>query len=147
MPKPESEFSLPGCYAMFTIRMLNCSLMRPEDLDIEESDGPLAGQRILRLKGPLLLSNLFKFQDAARAEKNATVLILDLTGVPYADSAGLGSILTTHVSMQRMNHRLVLVGVGERVGTLIRVTKVEQFLSMYPTMEAAEGALRQAATA
>jgi anti-anti-sigma regulatory factor len=55
------------------------------------------GLRILRLSGPLTLADLFKFQHSARAETQGSILI-DLAGVPYMDSAGLGAVLRVMAS-------------------------------------------------
>ena len=65
----------------------------PQDpLNIEEVSGTPEGRRVLRLSGPVLLSNFFPFQALVRAS-TAPSLILDLTEVPYIDSAGIGAWL------------------------------------------------------
>lgn len=98
-------------------------------------DGDANGARILRLNGPLTLSNLFQFQSLVRADRSR-FLILDLTNVPYIDSAGIGSLVGAHVS--RQNERtLVLVGASPRILDALRVTKVEQLFRMAGTVEKA----------
>jgi len=52
-------------------------------------------------------------------------LILDLTEVPYIDSAGLGSLVGTYVSSHKAGQQVVLTGVNERVAKLFQITKVE----------------------
>ena len=105
--------------------------MADEPLRMENLDGSQAGSRILRLSGPLTLSNLFQFQALIRAEK-AAVLIVDLTNVPYIDSAGIGSLMGAYVSRQKDSRRLALVGVNQRVRHALEITGVFQFLSIYP---------------
>ena len=39
-------------------------------------------RRVLKLDGPLTLSNFFEFQNLVRADRT-TCLIVDLSGVPY----------------------------------------------------------------
>jgi anti-sigma B factor antagonist len=91
------------------------------------------------LTGPLTLSNLFEFQALVRAEK-APVVIIDLTNVPYVDSAGIGSLMGAHVSRQRDGHSLALAGVNQRVKDALEVTRVLQFFSVYSSVAEAEGA-------
>jgi anti-anti-sigma factor len=111
--------------------------MDSEKLTIGNSPGALEGHRVLKLNGPLTLSTLFDFQSAVRAEKAPTVII-DLSEVPYVDSAGLGSVINAHVSCTNAGRHLALVGVTERVRTLLQLTRVEQVFTIFPTLEDAE---------
>ena len=63
--------------------------MSSENLQITAGPGTREGTRILRLIGPLSMQTTFEFQKAVRAE-SSPLLIVDLGGVPYMDSAGLG---------------------------------------------------------
>ena len=87
---------------------------------------------MLRLKGPLTTENLALFQNAVRREDTSTV-ILDLSGVPYIDSAGLGSLISAHVSWQKAGRRVVLSGVNQRVLKLFEITKTEPLFLIFPT--------------
>ena len=64
----------------------------------------------MKLTGPLVLSNMFDFQSRLRAEKNHGV-ILDLSDVPYIDSAGIGVLVNGMVSCKNHDRTLVLSGV------------------------------------
>ena len=96
-------------------------------------------EHTFRLQGPFTLNNLFAFQAVLRAQSVTTVL--DLTGVPYMDSAGLGVLVNSHVSRQQHGQKLVLVGVTERVQELFKLTKVDSVLEVFPNLEAAYRAL------
>jgi anti-sigma B factor antagonist len=101
--------------------------MKSEPLTIEDTTDPQDGERVLRLNGPLLLSNLFEFQTKARTDTSLK-LVLDFTNVPYIDSAGIGALVGAYVSRQKENGRsLTLVGVNQRVRQALQVTHVEQF--------------------
>jgi anti-sigma B factor antagonist len=82
---------------------------------------------------------MFAFQGPFRAMK-PPVLILDMTEVPYMDSAGLGLLTNYFVAAQDDNRKFLLAGVSERILALLQMTRVDQILKMYPTVEAAEGA-------
>lgn len=112
----------------------------PQDpLAIEDLVGPKDGQRTLRLTGPITLSNLFEFQAKVRANKS-TILILDLTNVPYMDSAGIGALVGAYVTHQKDGRKLLLVGVSDRIHNALKVTHVEQFFQFFPTLADAQGA-------
>jgi anti-anti-sigma factor len=111
--------------------------MRDDSLTIDTSSGSRADAVVLRLQGPLTLSTLFSLQDALQAQ-TAHLTILDLSQVPYIDSAGLGTVLMFYVSAEKNGRKLALAGVSERVLSLIRMTRVDTVLSMFPSVEAAE---------
>lgn len=103
---------------------------------IEDTAGPKEGQRILRLTGPLTMSNLFDFQAKVRAH-TARQLIIDFSKVPYVDSAGIGALVGAYVTHQKDEGQLSLVGVSDRVHHALQVTQVEKFFRFYDSVEAA----------
>lgn len=92
--------------------------MRDENLAIEEVPSG-AGQRILRLIGPLVLNSFFAFQTLIR-EDQTDLLVLDFSAVPYIDSAGIGALVGTYVHRQKAGRNLLLVGVQPRVRTALQ---------------------------
>src|ERR1035438_2670648 len=111
-----------------------------EELQIEIVAGSRPDVRILRLTGPFTLATMFDFQNIVR-EGAAAVTIIDLSSVPYMDSAALGALLGYHVSCQREGHRYALTGVSGRIGTLCGVGGVDGFLMCYDPPEQAEAQL------
>jgi anti-sigma B factor antagonist len=108
----------------------------PQDpLVIEDTPGPKDGQRILRLTGPITISNLFDFQSRVRSDTSET-LILDFTGVPYVDSAGIGTLVGAYVTHQKDGRSLLLVGVNQRVKDALQVTRVQQFFKFVESVPA-----------
>jgi len=108
--------------------------MPKEPLHIEDLVHPQGDKRILRLSGPLIISNLFEFQSLVRANESPR-LVLDFTNVPYIDSAGIGALVGAYVSHQKEGRSLVLVGVNDRLHNALQVTRVEQFFSFFPSVE------------
>ena len=109
--------------------------MWEEKLTITNTQGAHEGERILQLNGPLTITTLFGFRDVLRAERTAKMVILDFSQVPYVDSAGVGAIVNAHVSCLNSGRRLVLVAVQDRIRTLMKVTRVEEVLTIYPTLQ------------
>jgi len=120
--------------------MLDSALMPQEPLQITDEALDGAGQRVLRLAGPITLTNLFEFQDMVRAD-TSRALLLEMSGVPYVDSAGIGVIVGAYVSRQKNGRILALVGVTERVRTTLNITQVEKLFQFYGSVAEAQGAL------
>jgi anti-sigma B factor antagonist len=114
--------------------------MSAEQLTLVSVPGQAVGSRILRLSGPLTISGLFEFQSTLRNDP-PPALILDLTDVPYMDSAGMGAIINYYVSCQRAGRKIVVAGVNGRVLELFKMTKVDVLLTIVDTVSAAEQAL------
>jgi len=110
------------------------------DFSMTWSDGRIEGERILKLTGPFTLSTLFDFQDAMRTH-HPPIIIVDLSEVPYMDSAALGSLLGLHVSCQQHSRRYALVGVSDRLMTVLRVSGVHAILVTFSSLAEAEAAL------
>jgi len=111
--------------------------MQEKSLDIERVEDP-DGASILRLHGPLLLGNFFAFQSMVRAD-GAALLFLDLSDVPYIDSAGIGCLVGAQVSREKSGRKLILVATTDRVRTSLRVTKVEQIFRYASSVEEERG--------
>jgi ABC-type transporter Mla MlaB component len=116
---------------------------------IERKEGKASGTLIFRLCGPftardmygsltpLGLRNMLDFQSMPD-EQPPVLNILDLTEVPYMDSAGLGIVVGHYVSCQRKGVRLIAAGVGERVRELLKMTKLDTTIPMVTTVDEAD---------
>ena len=113
---------------------------------MESTTGSRDGIRILRLSGPFTLQGLFDFQSMVRG-LNDPVLIIDLTEVPYMDSASLGAIVSVHTTSQRHQRYYGLVGASDRLRTLFRVAGVDGILVTYSTLVEAQDVLSSKAAA
>jgi anti-anti-sigma factor len=116
-----------------------------EELRVTTANGT-NGARVLSLQGPLTLRTIFDFQTLARQEASSS-LIIDLSGVPYMDSAGLGSILGLFASAQRKQAGFGIVGASDRIRTLLQVTHVDDVLPSFATVADAEASFAKAAPA
>ena len=110
-------------------------------LQIDLENGKTSGTLIIRLTGPLTLRNIFDLQTQFRTLKETPLTILDMTGVPYMDSAGMGVVVNGHVHCQSRGGKLVAVGVSSRILALFEMTHVDKVIAMAPTLEEAEALL------
>lgn len=107
-------------------------------LTIERKEGKNPGTQIFALVGPLTLRNLFEFQTELRNATPPPLTVIDLTQVPYMDSAGMGLVMNHYVRCQTRGAKLIVVGANNRVLDLFKVTKVDTVLPMVPTVNDAE---------
>jgi ABC-type transporter Mla MlaB component len=116
---------------------------------IERTAGKAPSTIIFRLRGPFTardmygsltpdaLNGMFDFQPQANGSL-PSLSILDLTEVPYMDSAGLGVVVRHFVRCKSKGVPLIVAGAGPRVLELFKLTKVDGLISVADTVEAAE---------
>jgi anti-sigma B factor antagonist len=110
--------------------------MQDKPLQIERVDDPTGASLVLRIHGPILLGNFFPLQTMVR-ESGTSLLIIDLSDMPYIDSAGIGCLVGTHVSREGSGRKLILVGANERLMTSLKVTKVDHLFTFAPSVDEA----------
>ena len=116
-----------------------CTTMYPDaPLTVERQAGRSPGTRILHFIGPLTLRNLFTFQEELRKGLEPQVAILDLTGVPYMDSAGMGALINYYVHCEKNGIEMTVAGVSSRVMELFKLTKVDTVIALAATVDEAE---------
>jgi anti-sigma B factor antagonist len=113
-------------------------MFRDSPLTFDCLAGKAPGTRIFRVTGPLTLGNMFELQTALREDPPPPLTILDLTGVPYMDSAGLGAIVNSHVHCQNQGAVLAVAGVSSRVMELFTMIHAHGVLNLTNSVEEAE---------
>ena len=115
---------------------------------IERSQGKTPGTVIFRLSGPFTARDMYgslspnELRNTFESEGGDphALHILDLTEVPYVDSAGLGMLVSHYVRCQDRGVRLVAAGVSARVLQLFEMTKVDGFFPRVASVEEADRA-------
>ena len=69
-----------------------------------------------------------------------TLAIMDLTGVTYADSAGIGLITLAAGKLKEAGGRLVAVAPEGRVLDMLKMTQINRIVTTCPTLEEAVNA-------
>ena len=111
-----------------------------QSLHIEALDSA-SGAKIFKLTGPLTIQTLFDFQHMVRQE-TSKALIVDISKVPYMDSAGLGCVVSAYTSCQRTQRAFGITGLTERIKSLFAVTHVDGLLPCFDSLAAAEAAVK-----
>jgi anti-sigma B factor antagonist len=117
-----------------------------DHIEIGRTPGSASDVSILTLQGPLTMRTLFDLQTALR-EPDLKSVIIDFSGVPYIDSAGLGVVLSHWAHTQRNGLKFAVVAMPERVRVLLEMTKVDTLLPIFPTAADAERSFAGAAGA
>jgi anti-sigma B factor antagonist len=111
-------------------------------LHVEEADPDAGGVELLRVSGELDLGTINSLQSAldGRIESGARIL-LDLEGLRFCDSTGLGAIIRLHRRLADVGGVLALCAPGHRVIDVLSISGVDQVINVYPSVVAAMRAL------
>ena len=101
---------------------------------------------VITLKGPLVISDMFELQRKLQEDTQAAT-ILDMAGVEYIDSAGVGLLVNAYVSRQKTGRKLGLARIPDRPKTVLRVTRVDTLFDFYNSVDEAKAALGRATAA
>jgi anti-anti-sigma factor len=107
--------------------------------------------QILTVTGNLTLGpNLKDLQQAARAAIEATspeALVIDVSGLRYADSAGLGELTVVYSICTRKNCVVVLTGVPNQLRQMLDLTRLDELLPAASDIESARQVAKSRAEA
>ena len=79
--------------------------MNPTHLELEKRAGPNGNQTVVRLSGKLSLETVHDFIQTLRPEA-AQHLVLDMSGVYFLDSAGVGALVQIFVHRRGLGRPL-----------------------------------------
>ena len=105
------------------------------------------GVMILDLKGKMTLGEgdeLLKDKINSLIQQDQKKLLLNLEGVPYIDSAGLGEIVRTYTTVSRQGGSLKLMNLTKRITDLLSITKL---LTVFETYDNEADAVRSFSSA
>ena len=102
------------------------------------------GTHIVELSGEVDLHRSVELR--ARLDRHVqakrAVLLVDLTGVTYIDSAGLATLIEYVQKSYAFGGRLVLGGIGERLRTIFDIARLDQVFALHPTLAEAKAAVQ-----
>lgn len=77
-----------------------------------------------------------------RALASSKHLVLDLSGVSYLDSTGLGTLVGVFSSARAGGSDIKLAGLNQRLRDLLQITKLVTVFEVYDTVQEATAALK-----
>jgi anti-sigma B factor antagonist len=92
------------------------------------------GVAVLDLNGRLSLGNaLLVLRDAVKQtlSNGTNKLVINLGGVTFIDSSGLGELITTHTSVQNARGAMNLLNPGKRIRELLLMTRLQNVFQCF----------------
>lgn len=102
-----------------------------------------SGLTLLALQGQVALGESGRqLADALREEleSGSGHVLLEMSGIDYVDSTGIGELVGYLIRFAKEQRRLVLVGASERILLLLRVAGIEGMFRSYSDLEDARAA-------
>ena len=104
--------------------------------------------QVVQLKGKITLGqDCAKLRELADGffDQGKTQIVLNLSGVDYVDSAGLGAIASCYVKARAAGGSLTLCNVSPAVEQLLVLTRLNEKISAFPDEDSALAGLDKAA--
>lgn len=124
----------------------NAQVWQGAKFNVERAADETSGEVIFLFTGPFTARDMYgsmspaafrEILHCATGTEAATAHILDLTCVPYIDSAGLGMVVDHFSQCQKAGIRMSVVGAGPRVIEQFRLTKID---TLFPVSTDGRGA-------
>ena len=108
---------------------------QPFEMHMEEADT----YALVRISGSAGMTEADTIRDALErlAEKQYPSVILDLSGMTFICSMGLGALITGHLKSRHHNGRIKLVGPQPPVRRLLETTRLNKLFPVYQSVQAA----------
>lgn len=79
----------------------------------------------------------FKGEIADLIEKGFNNVVLDMSGVPWINSTGLGILITGYHSLKAAEGSMKVCNVKERVLSIFYISQLENIFQVFPTLDEA----------
>ena len=111
-------------------------LMPPFKLELEKQSPSDENRTIYKATGKLSLETVSEFIQKLRAE-TAMQVVLDLSGVSFLDSAGVGALVSLFVSRRNQGKTFALASLAPQSAAVVTVAGLQKLLPIYNTVEEA----------
>jgi anti-sigma B factor antagonist len=107
--------------------------MQPVHLDLVKHHESDSNQIVMRLDGKLSLETVHNFVQTLRPEP-AAHLIVDMSGVSFLDSAGVGALVQLFVHRRSKGQTFTLTGLTKQGNAVMEVAGLTKLLPIYGTV-------------
>jgi anti-sigma B factor antagonist len=108
--------------------------MQPVHLDLEKLPASDPNRLVTRLTGKLSLETVHNFIQTLRPEP-APHLILDMSGVSFLDSAGVGALVQLFVHRRNAGKRFALAALTQQGNAVIQVAGLAKLLPIHASVQ------------
>lgn len=98
-----------------------------------------AGIPVIRVNGNLDFASVRRLEETVQQlllAEDTSNLLIDLSGSPMVDSAGLGALVKSHKTCQERGGTMKIAGVNDKVAKLLGVTHLTHLFEMYDSWPA-----------
>jgi len=110
--------------------------MPPFKLEVEKLPGSNDALTMYKATGKLSLETVNEFLPGLRAE-TAQRMVLDMSGVSFLDSAGVGALVSLFVSRRNQGKQFGLAALQPQAVAVVTVAGLQNLLPVYKTVEEA----------
>jgi anti-sigma B factor antagonist len=110
--------------------------MPPFKLELEKQPSSNENFTIYKATGKLSLETVSEFIQKLRSE-TAMHVVLDLSGVSFLDSAGVGALVSLFVSRRNHEKTFALASLAPQGTAVVTVAGLQKLLPIYKTVEEA----------
>lgn len=83
----------------------------------------------------------FEHDIRRRIEEGSRKMVLDLRGLTFIDSAGMGTVATCASVMSKAGGKLVVVSAGGKITQMFQLTRLNKVIGVYPDLPSACAAI------
>ncbi|MGB7845642.1 MAG: STAS domain-containing protein [Candidatus Acidiferrum sp.] len=110
--------------------------MQPFKLELEKQSSSNESVTIYKATGKLSLETVSEFIQKLRPEP-AMHVVLDLSGVSFLDSAGVGSLVSLFVTRRKLGKTFALAALTAQGTAVVTVAGLQKLLPIHKTVEEA----------
>jgi anti-anti-sigma factor len=110
--------------------------MESATLELQQAPASQNGTVVTRLNGKLALETVNSFIQTMRQEP-AAHLVLDMSGLSFLDSSGVGALVSLFVSRKHAGKTLVLANLTKQGIAVLQVSGLMKLIPTYSTVEEA----------
>ncbi len=110
--------------------------MQSARLELERKNGTDGGASVTRLSGKLSLETVNEFITTMRPEA-APYLVLDMSGLSFLDSAGVGALVSLFVSRRNHGKTMALAGLTQQGVAVMQVSGLMKLIPIFPSVDEA----------
>lgn len=116
--------------------------MKPQPDELEIARTSEQGSCVFRICGEVDMRSSPRLRNAIvdAAQSKAIRIVIDLSGVSYMDSSGVGTMVYVKREIEKSGGTLILAGMQTRVRGLFEITQLEKFFQIRATLAEALGA-------
>lgn len=101
---------------------------------------------VLAVAGELDLATVKTFREVVTGRLDGSAdVVLDVAGLAFCDSTGLGAIVGLHRAAKEAGVRLVLAAPRQRLASLLQISGVDRVVGVYRSVDAAARGLAEPA--